>query len=192
GGGGRGSPPGARRRRGGWAGPGPARARRAAAPDRPDQGGRLRRARSPRLARQRSRAMTPRPPVLGITMGDPAGVGPEISAKALALPDVTASCRPVVIGDRSVIQATLAMLRSSLALPVVSKPAQCRFEPGSLECLNLGNVNAATLPRAQVSAGAGRAAYDYIDKAVSLCQSGEIDGMVTAPVNKEALAAAGV
>ena len=136
--------------------------------------------------------MTRRPPVLGITMGDPAGVGPEISAKALALPDVAASCRPVVIGDRSVMQATLAMLRSSLALHVVSRPAECRFEPGSLECLDLGNVDAATLPRAQVSAGAGRAAYGYIDKAVSLCQSGEIDGMVTAPVNKEALAAAGV
>src|SRR5262249_57662750 len=136
GGGGRGSPPGARRRRGGWAGPGPARARRAAAPDRPDQGGRLRGARSPRLARQRSRGMTRRPPVLGITMGDPAGVGPEISAKALALPDVAASCRPVVIGDRSVMQATLAMLRSSLALHAVSRPADCHCAPDSLECLD--------------------------------------------------------
>ena len=136
--------------------------------------------------------MTRRPPVLGITMGDPAGVGPEIIAKALALPDVAASCRPVVIGDRSVMEATLAMLRSSLALHVVSKPAESRFERGTLECVDLGNVDAATLPRAQVSAGAGRAAYDYIEKAVTLCQSGEIDGMVTAPVNKEALAAAGV
>src|SRR5499425_1727940 len=136
--------------------------------------------------------MTGRPPLLGITMGDPAGVGPEISAKALALPDVTSACRPVVIGDRSVIEATLAMLRSPLALHVVSKPAECRFERGTLECLDLANVDASTLPRAQVSAGAGRAAYAYIEEAVRLCQSGEIDGMVTAPVNKEALAAAGV
>src|SRR5499425_1583518 len=136
--------------------------------------------------------MTGRPPLLGITMGDPAGVGPEISAKALALPDVTSACRPVVIGDRSVIEATLAMLRSPLALHVVSKPAECRFERGTLECLDLANVDAATLRRAQVSAGAGRAAYAYIEKAVRLCQSGEIDGMVTTPVNKEALAAAGV
>ena len=136
--------------------------------------------------------MTGRPPLLGITMGDPAGVGPEISAKALALPDVTSACRPVVIGDRSVIEATLAMLRSPLALHVVSNPAECRFEQDTLECLDLANVDAATLPRAQVSAGAGRAAYAYIEKAVRLCQSGEIDGMVTAPVNKEALAAAGV
>ena len=136
--------------------------------------------------------MTGRPPLLGITMGDPAGVGPEISAKALALPDVASACRPVVIGDRSVMEATLALLRSPLALHVVSKPAECRFERGTLECLDLANVDAATLPRAQVSAGAGRAAYAYIEKAVRLCQSGEIDGMVTAPVNKEALAAAGV
>src|SRR5215472_8349418 len=136
--------------------------------------------------------MTGRPPLLGITMGDPAGVGPEISAKALALPDVASACRPVVIGDRSVMEATLALLRSPLALHVVSKPAECRFEQDTLECLDLANVDAATLPRAQVSAGAGRAAYAYIEKAVRLCQSGEIDGMVTAPVNKEALAAAGV
>ena len=136
--------------------------------------------------------MSVQPPLLGITMGDPAGVGPEISAKALGLPDVASSCRAVVIGDRSVMEATLAMLRSPLTLHTVAKPADCRFERGTLECLDLANVEAATLPRAQVSAGAGRAAYAYIEKAVTLCQSGEIDGMVTAPVNKEALAAAGV
>jgi 4-hydroxythreonine-4-phosphate dehydrogenase len=136
--------------------------------------------------------MSGHPPLLGITMGDPAGVGPEISAKALALPDVASSCRAVVIGDRSVMEATLTMLRSPLALHAVAKPSECRFERGTLECLDLANVEAATLPRGQVSAGAGRAAYAYIEKAVTLCQSGEIDGMVTAPVNKEALAAAGV
>ena len=136
--------------------------------------------------------MAKRPPLLGITMGDPAGVGPEITAKALTAPEVVGSCRPMVIGDRSVMEATLALLRSPLTLHAVAKPAECLFAPGTLECLDLGNVDAATLPRAQVSAGAGRAAYAYIEKAVRLCQGGEIDGMVTAPVNKEALAAAGV
>jgi 4-hydroxythreonine-4-phosphate dehydrogenase len=131
-------------------------------------------------------------PLLGITMGDPAGVGPEITVKALATPEVASACRPVVIGDRSVMEATLGLLHSRLRLHVVSKPAECRFEPGTIECLDLANVDAAALPRAQVSAEAGRAAYAYIESAVTLCQSGEIDGMVTAPVNKEALAAAGV
>ena len=56
--------------------------------------------------------MPPPRPVLGITMGDPAGVGPEITVKALARPDVAASCRAVVIGDRSVMAATLELLRA--------------------------------------------------------------------------------
>jgi 4-hydroxythreonine-4-phosphate dehydrogenase len=131
-------------------------------------------------------------PVLGITMGDPAGVGPEITAKALARPEVAASCRPVVIGDRSVMAATLALLRSPLALHAVKSVGDCTFAPGRIECLDLANVDAATLPRAAVSAEAGRAAYAYIETGVRLCQGGQIDGIVTAPVNKEALAAAGV
>ncbi|PWU21517.1 MAG: 4-hydroxythreonine-4-phosphate dehydrogenase PdxA [Candidatus Rokuibacteriota bacterium] len=130
-------------------------------------------------------------PRLGITMGDPAGVGPEITAKALALDDVASSCRPVVIGDRSVMAATLALLGSPLALHPVTNLAECRFARGTIECLDLANVDAARLAKAAVSAEAGRAAYAYIEAAVSLCLSGAIDGVVTAPVNKEALAAAG-
>lgn len=133
-----------------------------------------------------------RRPLLGITMGDPAGVGPEITVKALATAEVVSTCRPLVIGDRSVMEAALGLLRSQLRLHVVSKPAECRFEPSTIECLDLATLDAAALARAQVSAEAGRAAYAYIERAVRLCQSGEIDGMVTAPVNKEALAAAGV
>ncbi|HEX7787371.1 MAG TPA: 4-hydroxythreonine-4-phosphate dehydrogenase PdxA [Methylomirabilota bacterium] len=135
---------------------------------------------------------TARAPVLGITMGDPAGVGPEIIARALAQPSVLASCRPVVIGDRSVMEATLTLLRSRLQLHAVSSVDACRFEAGQLECFDLANVDAATLPKSTVSAEAGRAAYAYIETGVRLCQAGAIDGLVTAPVNKEALAAAGV
>jgi 4-phospho-D-threonate 3-dehydrogenase / 4-phospho-D-erythronate 3-dehydrogenase len=133
-----------------------------------------------------------RVPVLGITMGDPAGVGPEITAKALARPEVVAACRPVVIGDGSVMAATLELLRSPLSLHAVTSVGDCTFAPGRIECLDLANVDAATLPRAAVSAEAGRAAYAYIETGVRLCQAGQIDGIVTAPVNKEALAAAGV
>jgi 4-hydroxythreonine-4-phosphate dehydrogenase len=125
-------------------------------------------------------------------MGDPAGVGPEIIAKALTRPGTTRACRPLVIGDRSVMAATLDLLGSALELRAVRRPAECRFSPGSIECLDLGNVDAARLPRGRVSAEAGRAAYAFIEAAVKLCQSGEIDGLVTAPINKEALAAAGV
>ncbi len=74
-----------------------------------------------------------RVPVLGITMGDPAGVGPEITAKALARPEVAAAARAVVIGDRSVMAATLAMLRSPLTLHAVGAVEACEFRPGRLE-----------------------------------------------------------
>jgi 4-hydroxythreonine-4-phosphate dehydrogenase len=136
--------------------------------------------------------MARRAPLLGITMGDPAGVGPEITAKALARPDVTAACRPVVIGDASIMAAVLDLLHSPLRLHAVGRVAECAFAPGTVECLDLANVDAAALPRAAVSAEAGRAAYRYIETGVRLCQAREIDAIVTAPVNKEALAAAGV
>ena len=102
------------------------------------------------------------------------------------------SCRPLVIGDQSVMAATLKLLHSPQELRAVQSPAECRFSPGVIECLDLGNVDATHLLKAAVSAEAGRAAYAYIETAVKLCQSRQIDGMVTAPVNKEALAAAGV
>jgi 4-hydroxythreonine-4-phosphate dehydrogenase len=135
---------------------------------------------------------SPGTPLLGITMGDPAGVGPEIIARARARPEVTGACRPVVIGDRGVMAAALELLQSPLRLHAVRRVADCVFAPGRLECLDLANVDAAALPRGAVSAEAGRAAYEYIERGVRLCQSGDIDGIVTAPVNKEALAAAGV
>ncbi len=131
------------------------------------------------------------PARLGITMGDPAGVGPEVIARALARPEVAASCRAVVIGDRSVMAAALELVASPLRLHAVADVAGCRFAPGTLECLDLANVDAATLARGAVSAAAGRAAYAYVETGVALCRAGRIDGIVTAPINKEALAAAG-
>lgn len=136
--------------------------------------------------------MTALLPVLGITMGDPAGVGPEIIVKALARPDIAGRCRPVVIGDTSVLDATVNMLRSPLTLHVVKRVEDCVFGPGSIECLDLANVDMPTLPRAAVSAEAGRAAYAYIEAGVRLCQSEAIAAIVTAPINKEALSAAGL
>jgi len=136
--------------------------------------------------------MTTQTPVLGITMGDPAGVGPEVTAKALARADVAGSCRAVVIGDGSIMAATLDLLHSPLRLHTVERVADCAFAPGTIECLDLGNVDAHALPRGAVSPEAGRAAYAYIETGVRLAQAGEIEAIVTAPVNKEALAAGGL
>ena len=130
-------------------------------------------------------------PILGVTMGDPAGVGPEIIARALAEPAVIASSRPVVIGSAAIMKEALGLVGSPLALHVVRGIADSRWAAQTLECLDLGNVEAATLPRGEVSAAAGRAAYDYIERAIRLAQAGEIHGIVTAPVNKEAILRSG-
>ena len=130
--------------------------------------------------------------MLGVTMGDPAGVGPEIIVKACAEEAVLRQSRPVVIGSASVMREALSLVGSPLALHPVTGIAECRWAGDTLECLDLANVDAGTLPRATVSAAAGRAAYEYIARAVALAGAGAIDAIVTAPVNKEALAAAGV
>jgi 4-hydroxythreonine-4-phosphate dehydrogenase len=135
--------------------------------------------------------MNAAPPRIGITMGDPAGVGPEITAKALALPAVAGSCRGVVIGSGDALAEAIDLLQSPLRLHRVQAMRECSFAAGTLECVDLANVDMASLPRGAVSPEAGRAAYAYVERAVRLCQGGEIDAMVTAPINKEALAAAG-
>src|SRR5207247_7407598 len=81
---------------------------------------------------------------------------------------------------------------SPLTLHAVKRAADCRWADGTLEVLDLANVDMASLPRAAVSAAAGKAAYDYVERAVTLAQAREIHGIVTAPINKEPLAAAGM
>jgi 4-hydroxythreonine-4-phosphate dehydrogenase len=131
-------------------------------------------------------------PIVAVTMGDPAGVGPEIIVKACAEEGVQRSSRPVVIGSAAVMREAIALVGAPLDLHVVARVDECRWVAGALECLDLGNVDAGTLPRRTVSAAAGRAAYEYIVKAVALTGERSVDAIVTAPVNKEALAAAGV
>lgn len=136
--------------------------------------------------------MRPFRPVLGISMGDPAGVGPEVIAKALADPSVSERCRPLVIGDASVMAEALALVGSSLALHRIRAAADALWRPRTIECLDLANVDMEKLPRGQVSAEAGKAAYAYIEAGVALASGGEIAALVTAPINKEALAVAGL
>jgi 4-phospho-D-threonate 3-dehydrogenase / 4-phospho-D-erythronate 3-dehydrogenase len=131
-------------------------------------------------------------PILGLTMGDPAGVGPEIIARAVAEPEVTRTSRPVVIGASSVMREAVALVGAPLEVHTVTSIADCRWGAKHLEVLDLANVDMTTLPRGEVSAAAGRAAYEYIARAVALATEGTIAAIVTAPVNKEALAAAGV
>jgi 4-hydroxythreonine-4-phosphate dehydrogenase len=125
-------------------------------------------------------------------MGDPAGVGPEIAAKALAVPEVRDKARPLVIGDARVMAAAARLAGGGQAVRPLAHPSEATFAPDRIEVLDLANADPAAFAMGRVSAVCGRAAYEYIERGVRLCQEGAIAGIVTAPVNKEALAAAGV
>ncbi|MGQ9584745.1 MAG: 4-hydroxythreonine-4-phosphate dehydrogenase PdxA [Anaerolineae bacterium] len=124
-------------------------------------------------------------------MGDPAGVGPEITVMALADEAVQKSCRPLVIGDAATMRAAVEIVGFEQEVVAVQDPSQARFAPGSIEVLDLANVDLPRLNRGQVDPMAGKAAYEYVRKAVELALAGQIEAVVTAPLNKEALNAAG-
>jgi 4-hydroxythreonine-4-phosphate dehydrogenase len=129
-------------------------------------------------------------PRIAITMGDPAGVGPEVVMKALAHEEVYAQCRPLVIGDaRRLVQAG-KIAGARLAVRRVSWPEQARFAHGTVDCIDLDLVPDDT-PFGRVSAACGEAAYRYIERAVELVRAGRVEAICTAPISKEALNAAG-
>ncbi len=126
-------------------------------------------------------------PIIAITMGDAAGIGPEVIVKALSHPDVYEMCRPVVIGDAGTLKRAAAVTgRSEMEIHPVAGVAEALFQQGIIDCINL-NLLPDTVPFGQLSAAAGNAAFHYIAKAVELAKAGEVLAICTAPLNKEAL-----
>jgi 4-hydroxythreonine-4-phosphate dehydrogenase len=129
-------------------------------------------------------------PVIGITMGDAAGVGPEIIMKSLAHRFVYDGCRPLVIGDAPRLIDAARRTGVSLTMRPIATPADARFRYGEVDCIDLGLIPA-DLPYGKLSPVAGDAAYQYIARTVELTSAGELDAICTAPLNKEALHAGG-
>lgn len=125
-------------------------------------------------------------PIVGITMGDAAGIGPEIIVKALNGPEAYRCCRPLVIGDGKMLARAAKLTRSSMAIRPVNGVNECRFARGTVECVDL-DLLPADLAFGQVSPLAGNAAFQFVAKAVELAQQEYIDAICTAPLNKEAL-----
>jgi 4-hydroxythreonine-4-phosphate dehydrogenase len=129
-------------------------------------------------------------PTIAITMGDAAGVGPEIIVKALAHAELYSRCRPLVVGDARRLEAAAKLCGLSLVVRSVKGAADARFETGTIDCIDLGLIPD-DLPFGALSAVAGDAAYQYIRRAVELAKAGEVGAVCTAPLNKEALHAGG-
>jgi 4-phospho-D-threonate 3-dehydrogenase / 4-phospho-D-erythronate 3-dehydrogenase len=130
-------------------------------------------------------------PVLAITMGDPAGIGPEIVLKALAHADVFARCRPLLIGDRRILERAAGWLGPLPQFDVVVDPAHGAYQPGRVTLLDLENAAPDRIPVGEESAAAGAAAVAYVFRACDLAVAGKVDAVVTAPLNKAAMHLAG-
>ncbi len=130
-------------------------------------------------------------PMLAITMGDPAGVGPEIIAMSLAQEAPYALCRPIVVGDAAMMELGVRSAKVDLKVRAVERTADARFERGTIDVLDLKLIDASQFAYGTVSAQCGHAAFEAVRTAIDLAMKGEVDGTVTAPLNKEALHVAG-
>ena len=129
-------------------------------------------------------------PIIAVTMGDPAGIGPEIIMKSLAHDEIYSWCRPLVVGDAARLAKASAIIGSTLDLHAVAAQSQAHYAAGTVDVLDLHNVPD-NLPWGTVSPAAGEAAYQFIERACALATAREADAICTAPISKEALHAAG-
>ncbi|WP_406496150.1 4-hydroxythreonine-4-phosphate dehydrogenase PdxA [Streptomyces sp. NBC_01604] len=129
-------------------------------------------------------------PLIAVTMGDGAGIGPEVIVPALLHPDTLARCRPVVIGDAGRLRQAAAILGVDCDIVSVTAPGEAEFPPGRVNVVDL-DLLPADLPWGELSALAGEAAYQYVRVAADLALKGAVHGICTAPLNKEALHSAG-
>lgn len=131
-------------------------------------------------------------PLLAITMGDPAGIGPEIAIKALSFPEIQKISNPLIIGDKKIIQKTMKIVKAySFDLRAVSKIEDARFSRRVINVLDLNNIDLSKFKIGKLSSQCGRAAVEYIFKAIELAKAKKIKGIVTCPINKEAIRKAG-
>ncbi len=130
---------------------------------------------------------------IGITMGDPASIGPEITILALSDPSVYEACSPIVIGDAAVMDMALddVGMRGQIKIHAVSDVSEALFTPGTIDVYDMQKVDITKLERGKVSAMAGEAAFAYVVKVIELAMEGQIDATVTNALNKEAINLAG-
>ena len=128
-------------------------------------------------------------PIIGITMGDPAGNGPEITVKALAHADLYDRCRPLVVGDAKMIeQAARFVGRPDMKIHRCEKVSDAQFAYGAIDVLHLELIpDVNTFPIGQVSIEGGNAAFQCVKKVIELALAGEVDATCTNALNKEAM-----
>lgn len=135
--------------------------------------------------------MTAEKPIIAITMGDPASIGPEIAVKALLTERLFEICRPVIIGDTGVFFDIVKRLGFNATINSIKDISNARFVFGKLDVFDLQNVDMEQLRFGEISAMAGNASFEAVKKAIELALDGQVDATVTGPINKKSINEAG-
>ncbi|MDW7674210.1 MAG: 4-hydroxythreonine-4-phosphate dehydrogenase PdxA, partial [Bacillota bacterium] len=130
-------------------------------------------------------------PIIAITLGDPGGIGPEITAKALDIPEIYECCRPLVIGDAGLMVEAARIAKVDLAIRAVKDPEEGIYQYGTIDVLDLGNVDLDKLEYGKVTELGGEACFQYIVKGIELALASKVDAVTTGPIHKEAINLAG-
>ena len=130
-------------------------------------------------------------PAIAITMGDPCGIGPEVVVKALTDPRVYASCRPLVVGNTYAMERAVELTGSSLRISETDDLSAAGLDPQVVDVLDIHNLNPEDITVGQISSACGKAAMEWVTRAGELAVSGDVAGLATAPLNKEAASLAG-
>jgi 4-hydroxythreonine-4-phosphate dehydrogenase len=129
-------------------------------------------------------------PLIAVTMGDPAGIGPEIIAKTFADPGFRDESMAFVVGDPEILGRAIRLLELPLRVNSISEPEEAAFESGAIDVLAVGELPG-DLPFGELDARAGEAAFRYLQRATGLASAGRVAAIATAPLNKEAMHLAG-
>ena len=126
-------------------------------------------------------------PLIAITMGDPAGIGPEIIVGAWTETVVHEWCRPLVVGNAEILRRAAKLWQRSTTVEEIDSPQSARPSPEVIPCLVCGSPDVLDVAPGTLDARAGQAAYDSIITASRLALVGKVDAITTAPLQKEAL-----
>jgi 4-phospho-D-threonate 3-dehydrogenase / 4-phospho-D-erythronate 3-dehydrogenase len=130
-------------------------------------------------------------PIIAITMGDPASIGPEIAVKALQERSIHEICKPLLVGDAKVFEQIISKLKMNVKVNAVNKVGDARFVSGTIDVFDLNITDINKLRFGKIDAMCGEASFQAVKKAIELAMSKEVDATVTGPINKKSINEAG-
>ncbi|MDF2613771.1 MAG: 4-hydroxythreonine-4-phosphate dehydrogenase PdxA [Clostridia bacterium] len=131
-------------------------------------------------------------PITAITMGDPAGIGPETVVETMLCPEIHACCKPFVIGSIAILEKAAKILNKDLKYNKIIDPSEAKYEMGTVDVLETGDYDTDSIKWGEVQALAGQMSIDWIMKSIELGMAGKVDAVSTAPIHKGAIKLVGV